>query len=123
MKHGYACPYHYGALDYRYGILEKGHDCQCEVCTEPDVVVTATTFKSPIRIPWSFRLKLWWRYRKYTPQQREKLAGQIRGIEGKLGNEGFVAKAPAEVVEREKARLADLQRQMQSLDSTLADLG
>ena len=61
--------------------------------------------------------------REKLSKQREKLAGQIRGIEGKLGNEGFVAKAPAEVVEREKARLADLQRQMQSLDSTLADLG
>jgi len=55
-------------------------------------------------------------------KQREKLAGQIRGIEGKLGNEGFVAKAPAEVVEREKARLADLTKQLQSLDASIADL-
>jgi len=55
-------------------------------------------------------------------KQREKLSGQIRGIEGKLGNEGFVAKAPAEVVEREKARLADLTKQLQSLDASIADL-
>ncbi|SFH30293.1 valyl-tRNA synthetase [Modicisalibacter xianhensis] len=33
----------------------------------------------------------------------------IAGIERKLGNDGFVAKAPAEVVEKERAKLADAQ--------------
>jgi valyl-tRNA synthetase len=33
----------------------------------------------------------------------------IAGIERKLGNEGFVAKAPAEVVEKERAKLTDAQ--------------
>ncbi|MCP1364449.1 class I tRNA ligase family protein, partial [Halomonas sp. BBD48] len=33
----------------------------------------------------------------------------IAGIEKKLGNEGFIAKAPAEVVDKERAKLADAQ--------------
>ena len=35
----------------------------------------------------------------------EKNDGEIRRIEGKLSNEGFVAKAPAAVVEGERAKL------------------
>ena len=38
--------------------------------------------------------------------KQEKLIG---GIEKKLGNDGFVAKAPAAVVEKERAKLADFQ--------------
>jgi valyl-tRNA synthetase len=35
-------------------------------------------------------------------KQAEKLRGQIGGIEKKLGNEGFVAKAPPQVIEKER---------------------
>jgi len=37
---------------------------------------------------------------------------QAEGISRKLGNEGFVSKAPAEVVDAEKAKLAELEGQL-----------
>jgi valyl-tRNA synthetase len=37
--------------------------------------------------------------------ERKRLEGEIKRLEGKLGNEGFVAKAPAEVVEAEREKL------------------
>ncbi|MCK0716273.1 valine--tRNA ligase [Chromohalobacter sarecensis] len=39
----------------------------------------------------------------------------IGGIEKKLGNEGFISKAPAEVVEKERGKLADAQASRQHL--------
>ena len=38
-------------------------------------------------------------------KRREELRGEVSRAEGKLGNEGFVAKAPAEVVEEERGKL------------------
>ncbi len=38
----------------------------------------------------------------------DKLNGEIRRFEGKLNNEKFVSKAPADVVEKERAKLADV---------------
>ncbi|WP_119396344.1 valine--tRNA ligase [Salinibius halmophilus] len=51
-----------------------------------------------------------------------KLEGEIKRINGKLGNEGFVAKAPAAVVEKEKAKAADLERQIGEINSQIARL-
>ncbi len=42
-------------------------------------------------------------------KQLGKLTGEITGLEKRLGNEAFVAKAPAEVVAEQRERLADLQ--------------
>jgi valyl-tRNA synthetase len=39
-----------------------------------------------------------------------------------LANPGFVGKAPAEVVERERARLAELQERRSRLTERLAEL-
>ena len=36
--------------------------------------------------------------------EKKKLEGEIKRVEGKLSNQGFVAKAPAKVVEEEKAK-------------------
>jgi valyl-tRNA synthetase len=38
-------------------------------------------------------------------ERRAELEGEVKRAEGKLANEGFVAKAPAEVVEAERAKL------------------
>lgn len=51
-----------------------------------------------------------------------KLAKQIGGIEGKLGNEGFVAKAPEAVVQRERDRLAELTTERERIEGLLAAL-
>jgi valyl-tRNA synthetase len=48
--------------------------------------------------------------------EREKLQGEIRRAEGKLGNEKFVAKAPDAVVQEERDKLARLQAELDQLD-------
>jgi valyl-tRNA synthetase len=47
----------------------------------------------------------------------EKLQKQFDVLNGKLSNQGFLAKAPANVVEAEKAVLADLQDQLARLNA------
>ncbi|MEL7111911.1 MAG: valine--tRNA ligase, partial [Pseudomonadota bacterium] len=42
-------------------------------------------------------------------KQLGKLTGEITGLEKRLGNEAFVAKAPPEVVAEQRERLTDLQ--------------
>ena len=37
-------------------------------------------------------------------KEKKDLEGEIKRVEGKLSNQGFVAKAPANVVEEEKAK-------------------
>ena len=46
---------------------------------------------------------------------RERLEAEIARSEGKLANEGFVAKAPPEVVEAEREKLARLRRELEEL--------
>ena len=55
-------------------------------------------------------------------KQREQLVGQIEGTEKKLANENFISKAKPEVVERERARLADLKAQFEAIEANLAAL-
>lgn len=42
-------------------------------------------------------------------REQEKLAAELKRIQGKLDNAGFVSKAPAEIVAREREKLADLE--------------
>ena len=58
-------------------------------------------------------------------KQLGKLGGEITGLEKRLGNEAFVAKAPAEVVAEQRTRLAELQGTQAKLSQAreqLADL-
>ena len=52
-----------------------------------------------------------------------KTDGEIERIEKKLSNEGFVAKAPAAVVEGEKAKLAKYRETREAILASLAKLG
>lgn len=45
----------------------------------------------------------------------DKLRGEVKRIEGKLGNAGFVAKAPAEVVAKEREKLHSQQASLEKL--------
>jgi valyl-tRNA synthetase len=47
--------------------------------------------------------------------ERKRLEGEIKRAEGKLGNQGFVAKAPAAVVDAERAKLARLREELEQL--------
>ena len=55
-------------------------------------------------------------------KEADKLRAQIGGIEKKLGNEGFVAKAPPAVIEKERASLAALQAQLAGIEQSLREL-
>ena len=48
-------------------------------------------------------------------EQRQKLDSEIDRAERKLANEGFVAKAPPEVVQAERDKLARLQAERDAL--------
>ncbi|MGE3525992.1 MAG: valine--tRNA ligase, partial [Gemmatimonadales bacterium] len=55
--------------------------------------------------------------------ERERLGQLIRSQHGKLANQNFVSRAPAEVVERERRKLADWQEQSAVLETKLERLG
>ncbi|MBI1174508.1 MAG: class I tRNA ligase family protein, partial [Sideroxydans sp.] len=52
-----------------------------------------------------------------------RLAGEIAKAQGKLGNESFVARAPAHVVEQERKRLEDFAATLEQLQAQRAKLG
>ena len=51
-----------------------------------------------------------------------QLTKQIAGKEGKLSNENFVSRAPADVVERERQTLEDMKRQLVSVQQDILRL-
>ncbi len=51
-----------------------------------------------------------------TAKARTRLEGDIARAEGKLANQGFVAKAPPQVVEAEREKLARLRAELEALD-------
>jgi valyl-tRNA synthetase len=55
-------------------------------------------------------------------KDREKLGGLIEGKRKKLSNESFVARAPAEVVAKEREQLAEMEERLASLAAMAADL-
>lgn len=52
--------------------------------------------------------------------QIAKLEQGLANTNAKLSNETFVSKAPAAVIEREKANLADYQQKIEKLQANLA---
>jgi valyl-tRNA synthetase len=61
--------------------------------------------------------------RKRLRKELSEIGGHIRRAEGKLSNEKFVAKAPPEVVERERQRLAELREKLTAIERNLAEVG
>ncbi len=60
--------------------------------------------------------------RRRLQKDLDELRGHSERLAGKLSNEGFVAKAPAAVVEQERARLAEMKDRLASIERNLADL-
>src|SRR5690606_33715900 len=55
-------------------------------------------------------------------KEAERLQGQIAGIARRLENPGFLAKAPADVVEKERQTVARLRAQLDAIEANLRDL-
>jgi len=55
-------------------------------------------------------------------KELQTLRGEVERIEKKLANEGFVAKAPAKVIEEEKAKMADYAEKRDKVTARLAEL-
>ena len=55
-------------------------------------------------------------------KERDSVARDIQRAEGKLGNQGFLAKAPAQLVEQEKAKLEVNRDKLAKLDARIDDL-
>jgi valyl-tRNA synthetase len=60
--------------------------------------------------------------RKRLEKERENITKQIGSIDNKLANKNFVDKAPAEVVDRERTKLAELRGQLSSVETALQKL-
>ena len=52
---------------------------------------------------------------KRLTKEIEKLSGEVKKLSGKLSNEKFVANAPAEVVAKERDKLAEMQGSVEQL--------
>ena len=55
-------------------------------------------------------------------KEKEKLDGEIKRLNGKLSNESFTAKAPAQVVEAERAKLAKYEEMQKNISDRIATL-
>ncbi len=55
-------------------------------------------------------------------QQEDKLRGLIAGKQKKLSNANFVERVPADIVQRERDSLDQLQQQFAATESALAEL-
>jgi valyl-tRNA synthetase len=55
-------------------------------------------------------------------QQDARLAGQIDGKRKKLANASFIERAPADVVQKERDSLAQLEEQQRTVRTALAEL-
>jgi len=60
--------------------------------------------------------------RQKLQKEQQTLQGRIGGVEKKLSNEGFLAKAPAAVVDKERANLEAMRAQLAGVQQSLTEL-
>ena len=77
----------------------------------PDDAMTAVISGAEIYIPLEDLVDFKAEAERLT-KEKKRLEGEVKRAEGKLANEGFVSKAPAKLIEEEKAKLADYQEML-----------
>jgi valyl-tRNA synthetase len=87
----------------------------------PDESVQIITDSATVYLPLSDVIDTEKERARLTAEEK-KLNGEIERIEKKLSNEGFVAKAPAAVVEGEKVKLAKYKENLEGVKAALAKL-
>ena len=55
-------------------------------------------------------------------KELENVTNEIARANGKLNNQGFVSKAPAQLIENERAKLAKFEALKEQLEARLAEL-
>lgn len=55
-------------------------------------------------------------------KEQKKLEGEVSRVKGKLSNEGFVAKAPAKLIEDEKAKQAKFEEMLNSINERISKM-
>ncbi|MFW5982172.1 MAG: valine--tRNA ligase [Halanaerobiaceae bacterium] len=94
---------------------------EVELAKKPDKASTAITAGVEVILPLEGMVDL----DKEIERLEKELGnvfGEIKRAEGKLSNEGFVNKAPAELVESEKEKLAEYKEKRVMLEQRLAEL-
>ena len=87
----------------------------------PDACVQLVTDSASIYLPLADIIDLD-AERKRLGAEKDRILGEIKRLEGKLSNEGFVAKAPAAVVEGERNKLAKYRDTLAGVEAALAKL-
>lgn len=104
----------YLALLCRAEAIEIG-----EALVQPPASASAVTIAAEVFVPLEGLIDLS-AERQRLEKEIQKFTGLLKGLDGKLANEKFTSKAPAEVVEREQQRQEEYRANLAKLNSSLS---
>ena len=56
-------------------------------------------------------------------KEQKKLEGEVKRVEGKLSNQGFVSKAPEKVINEEREKMVKYKEMLEKVTDRLAMIG